>query len=157
MSDPIDNLELSDEELDSLPNAARARLRQLEKENKELRPLKDENTRYKLKEDLRENDMDLSNVQLKALLAAHEGEQTPELLRKTAEELKFVEPLPPTDPKDAQAHSAIDAARAGAQGEGASLPTYEDEVNAAQSMQELQEIAVKYGRTATTIESRSDA
>jgi hypothetical protein len=149
MSDSTtDNLE-SNVNLDDLPEGARAYLKRIEKEVLELRPLKPENERYKLKEELTAEGMNLSNTQLKALLAAHDGEQTPSELRKTAEELKFVEPLPPTDAKDAQGHQAIDAARAGAQGEGASLPTYEDEVNAAQSMEQLQEIAARHGKTAT--------
>lgn len=154
MSDQT-NPELTDEELDDLPAPARTRLRQLEKENRDLRPLKEENDRYKLKEELRADGMDFSDKQLKALLASHEGESTPAELRKTAEELKFVEPLPPTDAKDVEGHEAIDKARAGAQGEGASLPTYEQEVEAANSMEELQAIAIKHGRTATEV--RSDA
>lgn len=151
MSDQ-NNLE-SNVDLEELPEGARAYLRRIEKEVEELRPLKAQNDLLKLEKELRADGMDLSEKQLKALLASHEGEQTPAELRKTAEELKFVEPKPDTEKADVDAHNAIDAARNGASTDGAGRPTYEQEVEAAKSMEELQAIAARYGRPALSSQS----
>ncbi len=149
MSDQNDSLE-SNVNLEDLPESARAYLKRIEKEVIELRPLKVDNDRYKLEKELRADGMEFSDKQLKALLASHEGESTPSALRATAEELKFVEPKPATDPKDAEGHQAIDNARNGSQAGQAGVPSYAEEVANAQSMEELQKIAEKHGRSTLT-------
>jgi uncharacterized protein YpuA (DUF1002 family) len=100
-----------------LPEGARNRLRELEKEVKRMKDIEADNTRYKQKDQLRDSGVNLTDKQLKALNAAHEGESNPDEWRKTAEELGFVQPEVKTEqtpPADQQAHQQLQAASSGA-------------------------------------------
>lgn len=112
----LDELQHDDDNAE-LPNAARARLRELEKENKRLKDFETENTSLKQKDQLRDAGINLTPKQLTALNAAHDGESNPDEWRKTAEELGFVQPdtkTEETQQQDQQAHEQLQAASSGA-------------------------------------------
>jgi cell division protein FtsX len=136
----------SQEDLDQLPVGAREYLKRLEVEVKELRPLKGENEMFKLQKQLRTSELELDDDQLTAVLAVHgKGEQTPEAIRATAERLKLVDPLPDTNKADEEAHGALAEARAGGS-ETSGLLTYEEEVEQAQTREELDAIYAKHNK-----------
>ncbi len=122
----------------------RKEVKRLSKENRRLAGLETENASLKTTLAIRDAGLTLNDRQLKALLATHDGESTPELLRKTAEELGFAEPIPDNDPADEAAHSQLEAARKGAS--TVSQPSYEDEIAAAKDKDEVIAIARKHGR-----------
>jgi hypothetical protein len=86
---------------------------------------------------------DLSEKQLKALDAAHDGESTPEALRKTAEELGFAEPIPETSTEEQQAHQQVQQAASGATKPGEQSPA--DQYAQANTPQEVLDIARRNG------------
>lgn len=149
-TDTQESYEPENEDLDSdanpdLPEPARARLRQLEKDKRAWQTDRDKLDRYELKDQLRGAGMDLSDKQITALLASHDGEKTPDELRKTAEELKFVDPIADTDQQDVDAHKQLDNAR-----NGASQPnqqaSFEADVAAATNMDELEAAHRRHGK-----------
>lgn len=103
-----------DDGYEELPERARDRLRQLEKDQKEWNSTKAENEALKFEKSLRDAGLNLSNKQLAATLAAHEGEKTPDAIRKTAEELKFVEPVTETPNEEQHKHEQVQGASSGA-------------------------------------------
>lgn len=136
----------SQEDLDQLPIGAREYLKRIEKEVEELRPLKGENQLLNLQKQLRKGEVDLDDDQLTAVLAVHgKGEQTPEAIRATAERLKFVEPVADTSKADEEAHGALAEARAGGS-ETSGVLTYEEEVEQAQTRDELDAIYLKHNK-----------
>jgi hypothetical protein len=143
------DLDLDDDDDDNQDSnsvaALRSEVKRLNKENRRLAALEPENASLKTTIAIRDAGLDLNERQLKALLASHEGESTPDLLRKTAEELGFAEPIPDNDPDDEAAHRQLDAARKGST-TSANQPSYDDEINAAQSKDEVIAIARKHGR-----------
>lgn len=129
---------------DNQGNGENPDIRQLRKKADRVDTLEKELAEFKTKDAIRQAGLDLNERQIKALLASHEGETTPELLRKTAEELKFVEPEPETDPDVQAAHEKVQAASRGAQ---VTNPAgYEAEIAAARTKEEVYAIAQKYNK-----------
>jgi uncharacterized protein YceH (UPF0502 family) len=128
----------------NLPEPARKRLRQLTKENKRIAELEAQNARYQQRESIRSAGLDLNDDQVTALIATHKGESTPEALRETAERLKFVQSTPEVDPELEQAHERLANARTG--GERVVDTSYEDELKAARTPQQVEEVARKHNR-----------
>lgn len=135
--------QLSDDAIEQLPEGARARLRQLEKDAKRWGDIEAENNRYKQQEQLRDAGLNLTPKQMKALNAAHEGESNPEAFRKTAEELGFVAPVAETTTEEQQAHQQVQAASAGATVKGELSP--EDAYAQANSPAEVLALARERG------------
>jgi hypothetical protein len=102
---------------------------------------------YEQEKQLREAGLELSDRQRKALLAAHEGDQTPDALKVTATELGFYTPPPEVQPEVQQGHETVAAASNGAQPAPSSTAT--DEYAAAQTPEEVMAIAEKRGTAVT--------
>ncbi len=130
----------------NIPAGLRARVKQLEKENKELRSFETENKSLKQKDALREAGLDLTGKKLTAFLAAHgEGESTPEALKATAIELGYAEPEPDHDKADEDAHKQISDTTTGTRQQGQQA-SYEDEIASARNSEEVIAISQKHGR-----------
>jgi hypothetical protein len=142
------DLDLDDDDDDNQDSnsvaALRSEVKRLNKENRRLAALEPENASLKTTIAIRDAGLELNERQLKALLASHEGESSPDLLRKTAEELGFAEPVPDNDPDDEAAHRQLDAARKGAS--TVQQPSYDEEIANARDKDEVIAIARKHGR-----------
>lgn len=115
-------------------------VRDLEKRNKESEAKLQE---FERRESLRAAGLgDLNDKQMKALVASHEGEQTPEAWRTTATELGFVTAEPETPTEVQQAHERV----AGAAETGQTQVQYsaEDEYAKASTPEEVLAVARKH-------------
>jgi len=144
MSNTQTDLDDTDDSDVDLPEGARQRMRQLQKDNKRLAAFEHENAQLRQHEAIRTAGLELNETQIKALTATHEGESTPELLRKTAETLGFAQPLPDVDPSDQKAHEQLASARSGAS--NIADISYEQEVATARNAEELKAVALKHNR-----------
>lgn len=74
--------------------------------------------RYEKRDELRNAGIDLTDKQLTALLATHDGADTVDDFRKTAEELNFVKPPEETPTEEQNAHKQVQNAALGAVNKG---------------------------------------
>lgn len=85
---------------------------------------------------------ELDATKLEALSAVHKGDITPDGLRQTAIGLGFIEETPEIPQQVVEGQQQMNEIRAG--GETGGVSTKEDEINAAQTSQELQAILNKH-------------
>jgi hypothetical protein len=94
----------------------KAWLKDLRRKADEYPGMKKKLESYELRDKLSEEaGIKLTPKQLTALLATHEGEQTPEALKATATELGFYKPEPDVAPDVQAAHEAVAQVSQGAQ------------------------------------------
>lgn len=116
-------------------------MRDLRKKAKRADALEDENGTLRQKVAILEAGItDLTPAKQKALLAAHEGDLSPEALRATATDLGFIaeeKPEPQVSAEEQAAHQAMAEATAAAEPSEAQVKTLQDRMRAAKSPEEL--------------------
>lgn len=133
-------------DLESAPEGLRDYVKRIEREKREAEAKAADVP--KLQKQIALGEAGLTNLtkeQQAALLKVHEGESTPDAFRKTAELLKFVEPVAEPADLDQAAHQQIANAQTGAGSQSAQL-SYEQEMATANTREEVIAIAQKHGR-----------
>lgn len=111
-----DDYDNDEQDEDSGPKGLRRRLKEVEAENRSLKPLMDENTGLKQKLALAQAGISLNDTQVKALAAVHSGEWNPEAVKQTATTLGYVQAPAPTPVVDDPNLATIDQIAAASAG-----------------------------------------
>lgn len=95
--------------------AMREKIKELEADQAKNKELAEKVQQYERAETIRQAGLTLDETQRRALEAAHAGEWNPELVRQTAVNLKWADPLPPegASQEEKDAHERMNAARTG--------------------------------------------
>jgi len=135
---------MSEQEFENQDQESGSALRaELEKAKQREKELAEENAKLARENTISKAGLtELDANKLEALTAVHKGDLTPEGLRQTAVSLGFIEEKPEVSADTVAAQQAINDIRAGA--DTGSVSTYEDEVAAARSKQELDAILAKH-------------
>lgn len=117
-------------------NPVRARMKQLEKENREIRKALAEAEQARREVNFLKAGIDPAEPKFKYFVKGYDGDLSPEAIKAAAEEAQLITPQPAVDDTDKQAWQTTNKIAAGAES-APDAPSWIKRINDAQSEEEL--------------------
>jgi len=136
MSDIAEEFDYEDDDQPQESNPVRARMKQLEKENREYRKAIAEAETTKRQYNFLKAGIDPADVKFKYFVKGYDGELSPEAIRLAAEEAQLITPTPTPADTDRQAWQTSNKIAAGAETVAAES-SWVKRINDANSEEEL--------------------